>query len=175
MIPQVRAVRPVRPPASTPDADSTNVVTVDVPVQAPTMVPMESDSMACFICGILPCSSSMPARAAVPTSVPMVSNMSIMQNVMMSVMAVNQPISRKPAKLNLNNVKSTMSPNAGSQEASDSPANGSIPKKSASPAQYNTEATSIPTITALRMPRCAIHTMTNKPINIVATVSTIIG
>ena len=31
-IPVVKAVRPVRPPASTPDADSTKVVTVDVPV-----------------------------------------------------------------------------------------------------------------------------------------------
>ena len=28
----MKAVRPVRPPASTPDADSTKVVTVDVPV-----------------------------------------------------------------------------------------------------------------------------------------------
>ena len=36
-IPVVKAVRPVRPPASTPDADSTKVVTVDVPVTAPTL------------------------------------------------------------------------------------------------------------------------------------------
>ena len=35
----VRLVRPVRPPASTPEADSTNVVTVDVPQQAPATVP----------------------------------------------------------------------------------------------------------------------------------------
>ena len=31
-MPAVSAVRPVRPPASTPEADSMNVVTVEVPV-----------------------------------------------------------------------------------------------------------------------------------------------
>ena len=37
-----RAVRPVRPPAATPEADSTNVVVVDVPKTAPTEVAIES-------------------------------------------------------------------------------------------------------------------------------------
>lgn len=37
-IPVTKAVRPVRPPASTPEADSTNVVTVEVPVAEPTTV-----------------------------------------------------------------------------------------------------------------------------------------
>ena len=134
-MPQVSEVRPVRPPASTPEADSTKVVTVEVPVQAPTMVPTESESMASFIWGILPFSSSMPAREAVPTSVPMVSNMSIMQNVMMSVMTVNQPISRNVAKLNLKSVSSAMAPKAGTQEAVARPANGSTPRRMASPAQ----------------------------------------
>ena len=44
-IPVVKAVRPVRPPASTPDADSTKVVTVDVPVTAPTTVETESETV----------------------------------------------------------------------------------------------------------------------------------
>ena len=52
--PVVRAVRPVRPPASTPEADSTKVVTVEVPQQAPATVPTASDSSASFILGILP-------------------------------------------------------------------------------------------------------------------------
>ena len=50
----VRAVRPVRPPASTPEADSTKVVTVEVPQQAPAMVPTASAVRASFILGILP-------------------------------------------------------------------------------------------------------------------------
>ena len=65
-IPVTSEVRPVRPPASTPAADSMKVVTVEVPVQAPTMVPMESESIACFMLGMLPSLSSIPARCAVP-------------------------------------------------------------------------------------------------------------
>ena len=91
----VRLVRPVRPPASTPEADSTNVVTVDVPQQAPATVPTASDSRASFILGMLPSLSVMPARDAVPTSVPMVSNMSIMQKVIIRQMAGPMP-SRTP-------------------------------------------------------------------------------
>ena len=87
--PQTSAVRPVRPPASTPAADSTKVVTVEVPVQEPQMVPTASASSASFILGILPCSSTIPAREAVPTRVPIVSNISMMQNVIVSVMTVN--------------------------------------------------------------------------------------
>ena len=68
------------------------MVTVEVPVQAPTTVPMASDSRASFMLGILPSLSTMPAREAVPTRVPMVSNISMMQKVMIRVMAVNQPI-----------------------------------------------------------------------------------
>ena len=54
--------------------------------------------------GILPSLSTMPAREAVPTRVPMVSNISIMQKVMIRVMAVNQPMFKKPAKSNLKSV-----------------------------------------------------------------------
>ena len=61
----VRAVRPVRPPASTPEPDSIKVVTVEVPVQAPATVPIASASRASFICGILPSLSSISALAAV--------------------------------------------------------------------------------------------------------------
>ena len=91
-IPVVSAVRPVRPPASTPDADSTKVVTVEVPVQAPATVPTASANRASLILGILPSLSSMPARLAVPTRVPMVSNISMIQKVTIRVIAVNQPI-----------------------------------------------------------------------------------
>ena len=133
--PVVRAVRPVRPPASTPEADSTKVVTVEVPVQAPATVPIASDSRASFMLGMLPSLSTIPAREAVPTRVPMVSNMSIMQKVMTSVMAVNQPISRNPEKLNLNRVVSTMSVKGGAKEAVARDAKGLTPRNRASPAQ----------------------------------------
>ncbi len=91
-IPVVNAVRPVRPPASTPEADSTKVVTVEVPVTAPATVPTASEMRASFIWGMSPSLSTMLAREAVPTSVPMVSNMSMMQKVITRVIAVNQPI-----------------------------------------------------------------------------------
>ena len=60
-----------------------------------------SDSRASFMLGMLPSLSTMPAREAVPTRVPMVSNISIMQKVMIRVMAVNQPICRNPSKVEL--------------------------------------------------------------------------
>ena len=41
-MPVTSAVRPVRPPASTPEVDSTKVVMVVLPVSAPMQVPMES-------------------------------------------------------------------------------------------------------------------------------------
>ena len=49
-IPVVIAVRPVRPPLLTPEADSTKVVTVEVPRHAPTVVPMASERRA----GLMP-------------------------------------------------------------------------------------------------------------------------
>ena len=134
-MPVVIAVRPVRPPASTPAADSTKVVTVEVPVRAPHTVPTASDSKACFIWGILPSASSIFAREAVPTRVPMVSNMSMMQKVMMRVMEVNQPILKKPLKSNLKSVVSAMSLKGGSQEAVIKEAKGFSPRKMACPAQ----------------------------------------
>ena len=84
---------------------------------------------------MLPALSTIPAREAVPTRVPMVSNMSIMQKVMTSVTAVNQPISRKPVKLNLKKVVSIMSAKGGAKEAPDRDAKGLMPRNTASPAQ----------------------------------------
>ena len=60
---------------------------MEVPQQAPATVPTASDSRASFMLGMLPSLSVMPARDAVPTSVPMVSNMSIMQKVMIRVIS----------------------------------------------------------------------------------------
>ena len=135
MIPVVSAVSPVRPPASTPDADSTNVVTVEVPVKEPATVPTASDKSACFIFGILPFLSNIPARLAVPTRVPMVSNISMIQKVMIRVMAVNQPISANPRKSNLNSVVEAISPKAGTKDAVARDAKGLVPRNIASPAQ----------------------------------------
>ncbi len=134
-MPQVRAVRPVLPPASTPDADSTKVVTVEVPVHEPTRVPIASAVRASFILGILPCLSTMPALLAVPTRVPMVSNISITQKVIIRVTTVNQPISTRPEKLNLKRVVEAISPKAGTNDAVAREANGLIPRNIASPTQ----------------------------------------
>ena len=77
----------------------------------------------------------MPAREAVPTRVPMVSNMSIMQKVMTRVMMVNTPMSRKPWKLNLNRVVPAMSAKGGSQLAVDREAKGLVFRNAKEPAQ----------------------------------------
>ena len=85
--------------------------------------------------GMLPSLSTMPAREAVPTRVPMVSNMSIMQKVMMRVMAVNHPICKKPWKSNLKSVVSTMSAKGGTKEAVEREAKGFTPSTTKSPTQ----------------------------------------
>ena len=90
-------------------AENHNPVTVEVPVADPTTVPTASAKSASFILGILPFSSNIPARLAVPTSVPMVSNMSMIQKVTIRVITVNQPICANPLKLNLNSVVSAIS------------------------------------------------------------------
>ena len=48
------AVKPVLPPSDTPDALSTNVVTVEVPNAAPAVVPNASAKSALLIFGSLP-------------------------------------------------------------------------------------------------------------------------
>ena len=50
----VTAVRPVLPPSATPEALSTNVVTVDVPRTAPSVVPIASARRASLQLGIDP-------------------------------------------------------------------------------------------------------------------------
>ena len=111
------------------------MVTVEVPVTAPAMVPTASEISTSFIFGMLPSLSSMPAREAVPTTVPIVSNMSIIQKVMTRVMTVNQPMEKKVLKSNLNRVVAAISAKGGTKEAFAREANGLLPKKMASPAQ----------------------------------------
>ena len=59
-------VRPVRPPADTPVADSTKVVQVEVPSIPPTTVAVESAIMHLSRLRGSPFSSSMSASEAVP-------------------------------------------------------------------------------------------------------------
>ena len=102
---------------------------------APATVPMASESRASFMLGISPFSFTMPAREAVPTRVPMVSNISIMQKVMISVMAVNQPMFIKPAKSNLKSVVETMSAKGGTKLAVSRLAKGFTPRNAKLPIQ----------------------------------------
>ena len=85
--------------------------------------------------GILPSLSVMPAREAVPTSVPMVSNISIMQKVMIRLTAVNQPMLKKSAKSNLKRVVSAMSWKGGRKDAPSREAKGLTCRKMKLPAQ----------------------------------------
>ena len=133
--PVIIAESPVRPPASTPEALSIKVVTVEVPVKLPTTVPVASAIRHSFICFILPFSSSIFALDAVPIKVPIVSNMSIIQNVIISVIAVDQPMLKNASKLNLKSVVADKSANAGTHEAVPSAAKGLISKNINSPSQ----------------------------------------
>ena len=72
--PETTAVKPVRPPAATPEEDSTNVVTVEVPRTAPAVVATASAINAGLIPGSLPSSSSIPAFVLTPTKVPSVTS-----------------------------------------------------------------------------------------------------
>ena len=78
--PDAIAVRPVRPPSAIPDADSTKVVMVEVPRQAPHIVPTASERSAPLMPGSLPSSSRRLALDAQPIRVPSVSNMSTNRN-----------------------------------------------------------------------------------------------
>lgn len=77
----VKEVSPVRPPSATPEALSTKVVVVLVPKQAPAIVAMESAMKALFRPGMRPLGSIIPALVHTPTSVPMVSNISMKRKV----------------------------------------------------------------------------------------------
>ncbi|MNP03117.1 hypothetical protein D3C76_949920 [compost metagenome] len=80
--PVVTAVRPVRPPAATPAELSTKAVVVEVPSIAPPVTATASTNIA-LPTRFLPSSGSfiIPARVAVPTNVPNVSNNSTKVNV----------------------------------------------------------------------------------------------
>src|ERR1019366_4357874 len=71
------AVRPVRPPASTPVADPIEAPDVVVPITAAKVVASASAIIGRSICGRLPSLSRKPARADTPISVPMVSTKAI--------------------------------------------------------------------------------------------------
>ena len=92
---ETREVRPVRPPSATPEALSTNVVTVEVPHIAPTVVPTASERRAPLIFGSLPSLSSMSALEATPIRVPRVSNISTNKNANMITIKSSE---KTPAK-----------------------------------------------------------------------------
>ena len=73
------AVRPVRPPASTPVADSMNAPEVVVPTMEAKMIESASAAMGRSICGRFPFSSRNPARAETPINVPIVSTKAMMK------------------------------------------------------------------------------------------------
>ncbi|MPM24000.1 hypothetical protein SDC9_70477 [bioreactor metagenome] len=81
-----RAVRPVRPPSTTPEEDSTKVVTVEVPSTAPTVVPTASANRASLQLGIEPSFWTISAFVAQPIKVPTVSNISTKRKVNMMTM-----------------------------------------------------------------------------------------
>ena len=96
--PAVSAVRPERPPSETPDADSTKVVTVEVPRTAPTVVANASANSAPLILGSLPSLSRKPAFVDTPISVPSVSNRSTNRNAKITTIKSKMEI---PEKLSL--------------------------------------------------------------------------
>src|SRR5690625_4602241 len=90
-----RAVNPVLPPSATPDADSTKVVTVEVPKQAPATVPTASAIKAFPTLGSLPSSSNISAFDATPAKVPTVSNISTNRKVNTATNISQENISSK--------------------------------------------------------------------------------
>lgn len=79
--PVTSEARPVLAPAAIPEALSTKLVTVEVPRQAPAIVPVASARSARFALTIVPFSSFKFACSATPTKVPIVSNKSVNKNV----------------------------------------------------------------------------------------------
>ena len=79
-IPVVTLVKPVLPPSVIPEEDSTNVVIVDVPKIAPTVVPTASANSTPLILGSFPSLSNIFALEAHPMTVPSVSKTSTNKN-----------------------------------------------------------------------------------------------
>ena len=99
-MPVTMAVRPVRPPAPTPVVDSRKLVTVEVPRQAPAVVPMASAMKTRPAFGSLPFSSNSFAFSATPMTVPTVSKRSRKRK--LKTMAIKRKIcSPAHEKLNL--------------------------------------------------------------------------
>ena len=104
--PTVTDVKPVLPPSVIPEEDSTNVVIVDVPKQAPTVVPTASANNTPLILGSLPSSSSIFALEAHPITVPNVSKISTNKNA--NIITIKSNVcSATNAKSNLKNVEET--------------------------------------------------------------------
>lgn len=101
--PVVKAVSPVLPPSAIPAELSTNVVMVEVPSVAPSVVPIASDIRASFDRGILPFLSNILACFAAPISVPSVLNRSI--NARRSIITIISGLS-SALKSNLKNIGS---------------------------------------------------------------------
>ena len=93
--PVVSAVSPVRPPSAIPEVDSTNVVIVDVPRPAPTVVATASARRAPLMPGRWPSSSSISALEAHPISVPSVSKMSTNRKENMTTKKLTVPMMEK--------------------------------------------------------------------------------
>ena len=74
-------VRPVRPPSETPEALSIYVVVVLVPHMAPATVATASAMSTLLMPSTLPSLSTIPDFTDTPTTVPIVSNMSMKRNV----------------------------------------------------------------------------------------------
>ena len=88
--PVVSAVRPVRPPTATPAEDSTKVVVVEVPNNAPAEVATASDNSTGLMRGRRPFSSNIFAFVATPITVPKVSKMSTNRNA--KIITINSAI-----------------------------------------------------------------------------------
>ena len=101
----VTAVRPVLPPSETPDALSTNVVTVEVPRTAPTVVPIASANRASLQLGIEPSFWIRPDFPAHPMRVPTVSNISTKRNVNMTTTKSNVDLPLAKISLKANSKK----------------------------------------------------------------------
>lgn len=100
-------VKPLRPPSFTPDALSTNVVTVLVPMTAPAVVLMASTRNACFRRGMRPF-FIIPARAVTPMMVPMVSNKSTNNSVKTMMTMSNEKIFWNSSLQNMGSIEGGM-------------------------------------------------------------------
>ncbi len=92
----VTAVRPVLPPAATPEADSTKVVVVEVPKTAPTEVATASAQSAPEMRGRRPSLSRKPPFSETPMSVPSVSKRSTKKKANITTKKSSDLISAQP-------------------------------------------------------------------------------